>query len=204
MSAPLSLIVGVGNPGAQYAETRHNVGIWFLERLARQHGGTFAQERKFFGRLCTVTAHGHELKLLIPSTYMNESGKSVGALVNFFKIPHQRMLVAHDELDLAIGVIRLKQRGGLAGHNGLRDISRCLAGSQEFNRLRIGVGHPGAKHDVTGHVLGKASPEDRAVIDECIDAAIDALPLMIEGEWQKAMNQLHTYKPSSLTDDSEE
>ncbi|MDA1298511.1 MAG: aminoacyl-tRNA hydrolase [Proteobacteria bacterium] len=194
MSAPLSLIVGVGNPGSQYAQTRHNVGVWFVQRLAEQYGGVFREEKKFFGQTCSITVSDQEVRLLIPSTYMNESGKSVGALVNFFRIPHQRMLVAHDELDLATGIIRIKQGGGLAGHNGLRDISRCLAGSQEYNRLRIGVGHPGMKEAVTGHVLGKASVEDRTIIDECIGQAIEVLPLMVAGQWQRAMNELHTFR----------
>ena len=193
MSSPLSLIVGIGNPGSQYSETRHNVGVWFVKKLASLHGGEFRQEKKFFGDVASTVYRGRELKLLIPNTYMNESGKSVGALVNFYKIPHQRMLIAHDELDLTTGIVRLKQGGGLAGHNGLRDISRCLAGSQEFNRLRIGVGHPGSKEDVTGHVLSKASPDDRQSIDACIDAALDVLPLLVDGEWQKAMNELHTF-----------
>ncbi len=193
MSSPLSLIVGIGNPGSQYSETRHNVGVWLVKKLASLHGGVFRQEKKFFGDIASLVYRGRELKLLIPSTYMNESGKSVGALVNFYKIPCQRMLVAHDELDLTTGIVRLKQGGGLAGHNGLRDISRCLAGSQEFNRLRIGVGHPGTKKDVTSHVLSKASPADRHSIDACIYAALDVIPLLVEGEWQKAMNELHTF-----------
>jgi PTH1 family peptidyl-tRNA hydrolase len=193
VSSPLSLIVGIGNPGSQYSETRHNVGVWFVKKLASLHGGDFREEKKFFGDVASTVYRGRELKLLIPSTYMNESGKSVGALVNYYKIPHQRMLIAHDELDITTGIVRLKQGGGLAGHNGLRDISRCLAGSQEFNRLRIGVGHPGSKEDVTGHVLSKASPRDRQSIDACIDAALDVLPLLVDGEWQKAMNELHTF-----------
>ena len=193
MNAPLSLIIGIGNPGPQYADTRHNVGVWFVEKLAANFGGEFREEKKFFGSICTLNYQNRELKLLIPDTFMNESGKSVGAFVNFFKIPHQRILVAHDELDLTTGIVRLKQNGGLAGHNGLRDISRCLAGSREFNRLRIGVGHPGTQQEVTGHVLGKASAGDRQVINECLDAALATLPLMAEGEWQKAMNELHTF-----------
>ncbi len=197
MSAPLSLIVGIGNPGSQYAETRHNVGVWFVQRLADRFGGVFREEKKFFGATCSINVADQEVRLLVPSTFMNESGKSVGALVNFYRIPHQRMLVAHDELDLATGVIRIKQGGGLAGHNGLRDISRCLAGSQEYNRLRIGVGHPGMKDAVTGHVLGKASSEDRRIIDACIDEAINVLPLVVEGAWQRAMNELHTFRASS-------
>lgn len=194
MTVPLKLIVGIGNPGDQYANTRHNAGIWFVERFAADVGAVFKVEKKFFGRVATVQIENRELKLLIPSTYMNESGKSVGALVRFFKIPPNRMLIAHDELDLAIGIIRFKQAGGLAGHNGLRDITQSLAGNQEFNRLRIGVGHPGSKEHVTGHVLGKASAIDKNIIGRCINEALDCMPLALNGEWEKAMNRLHNFK----------
>ncbi len=194
MSTPVRLLVGLGNPGTQYADTRHNAGIWFVERFVEQNGGVFREERKFFGRVTDVSYQNHALKVLIPTTYMNESGKSVGACANFFRIPANRILVAHDELDLAIGIIRFKQGGGLAGHNGLRDIARCLGGNQDFNRLRIGVGHPGSKHDVTGHVLGKASREDKEIIDRCIDEALACMPLAVEGQWDKAMNRLHNFR----------
>jgi peptidyl-tRNA hydrolase, PTH1 family len=194
MSSTLKLIVGIGNPGDQYANTRHNAGIWFIEQFALSFGAVFKDEKKFFGRVATVHYASRELKLLIPSTYMNESGKSVGALASFFKIPPDRMLIAHDELDLAIGVIRFKQGGGLAGHNGLRDITRSLGGSREFNRLRIGVGHPGSKEHVTGHVLGKASASDKDIINQCIDEALSCMPLALNGEWEKAMNRLHNFK----------
>ena len=194
MTVPLKLIVGIGNPGDQYANTRHNAGIWFIEQFAAEFNAVFKEERKFFGRTATVNVENHELKLLIPSTFMNESGKSVGALANFFKIPPNRMLIAHDELDLATGIIRFKQGGGLAGHNGLRDISRCLGGNQDFNRLRIGVGHPGSKENVTGHVLGKATTTDRNVIEDCIYEALRCMPLALHGEWEKAMNRLHNFK----------
>lgn len=191
---PLKLIVGIGNPGDQYANTRHNAGIWFIERFAEQHGGVFREEKKFFGRVANIVDDGQELRLLIPSTYMNESGKSVGALASFFKISANRMLIAHDELDLAIGIIRFKQGGGLAGHNGLRDITSSLGGNQDFNRLRIGVGHPGSKHEVTGHVLGRASLQDKDVIGQCIDEAMACMPLAVKGDWEKAMNRLHNFK----------
>lgn len=191
---PLKLIVGVGNPGDQYANTRHNVGVWFVERFAARHGIAFREEKKFFGRIANIVHDGQELRLLIPSTYMNESGKSVGALASFFKISANRILIAHDELDLAIGIIRFKQGGGLAGHNGLRDITNSLGGNQDFNRLRIGVGHPGSKEHVTGHVLGKASARDKEIILQCIDEALDCMSLAVKGEWDKAMNRLHNFK----------
>lgn len=194
MKAPLKLIVGIGNPGDQYANTRHNAGIWFVERLAQQLGSVFKEEKKFFARVTKANYEGQELRLLIPTTYMNESGKSVGALANFFKIPAIQILIAHDELDFAIGTIRFKQGGGLAGHNGLRDISRCLGGSQDFNRLRVGVGHPGSKEQVTGHVLGKATTEDKELIGRCIEEAMACMPLAVQGEWDQAMNRLHNFK----------
>ena len=194
MKAPLKLVVGIGNPGDQYASTRHNAGIWFVERLAQQLGGVFKEEKKFFARIANVNYEGQDLRLLIPTTYMNESGKSVGAFANFFKISPNQILIAHDELDFAICTIRFKQGGGLAGHNGLRDISRSLGGSKDFNRLRVGVGHPGSKEQVTGHVLGRATAEDKDMIGQCIDEALACMPLALQGEWDQAMNRLHNFK----------
>ena len=194
MKAPLKLVVGIGNPGDQYASTRHNAGIWFVERLAQQLGGVFKEEKKFFARIANVNYEGQDLRLLIPTTYMNESGKSVGAFANFFKISPNQILIAHDELDFAIGTIRFKQGGGLAGHNGLRDISRSLGGSKDFNRLRVGVGQPGSKEQVTGHVLGRATAEDKGMIGQCIDEALACMPLALQGEWDQAMNRLHNFK----------
>jgi len=188
---PLRLIVGIGNPGADYANTRHNAGVWFVERLADKFGASFKPEKKFFGRTSLINLNGVEVRLLVPDTYMNESGKSVGALANFFKIEPREILVAHDEIDFPSGKIRFKQDGGLAGHNGLRDISSRLAGATDFNRLRIGVGHPGDRGGVTGHVLGKVSREDRKLIEQCIDDAISALPRAVTGDWQSAMQALH-------------
>jgi len=188
---PLRLIVGIGNPGADYANTRHNAGVWFVERLAEKFGVSFKPEKKFFGRTSLIDLDGVEVRLLVPDTYMNESGKSVGALANFFKIEPPEILVAHDEIDFPSGKIRFKQDGGLAGHNGLRDISSRLAGATDFNRLRIGVGHPGDRGGVTGHVLGKVSREDRLLIEQCIDDAISTLPRAVTGDWQSAMQELH-------------
>ncbi len=190
-SQPQELIVGIGNPGAEYADTRHNAGVWFVEHLVSAYGGSFKPEKKFFGRTATVRIADREVRLLVPDTYMNESGKSVAALVNFFKIAPGAILVAHDEIDFPTGKIRFKQGGGLAGHNGLRDISQRLAGTKDFNRLRIGVGHPGDRGGVTGHVLGKVSRGDRDMIDTCISEALSATPLAVAGDWQGAMQQLH-------------
>lgn len=194
MSLPLKLIVGIGNPGEQYARTRHNAGVWFVSRFADQQGVTFSDQKKFFGRTATTFAEGQELRLLLPNTYMNESGKSVGAVANFYKIKPEEILIVHDELDLATGLIKFKTGGGLAGHNGLRDITRSLAGSQAYNRLRIGVGHPGDKSDVTGHVLGKVSAQDENIISDCIAEALRAFPTAIRGDWENAMNQLNGFK----------
>jgi PTH1 family peptidyl-tRNA hydrolase len=194
MSSNLKLIVGLGNPGEQYARTRHNAGVWFVSRFADQKGATFKEEKKFFGRTATTLFESQEMRLLLPTTYMNESGKSVRALAHFFKIPPEQILIVHDELDLPTGVIRFKQGGGLAGHNGLRDITQRLGGNQDFNRLRIGVGHPGQKSDVTGHVLGTVSKKYESTIYQCIDEALRLMPLVVNGEWQKAMNELNGFK----------
>ena len=198
MSLPLKLIVGIGNPGEQYARTRHNVGVWFVARFAEQQGAKFTEQKKFFGRIATTSFDGQELKLLLPNTYMNDSGKSVGAVANFYEIQPEEILVAQDELDIATGLIKFKQGGGLAGHNGLRSITKHLAGSQDYNRLRIGVGHPGDKSQVTGHVLGKVSKADEQVINACIDEALYILPTAIEGDWENAMNQLNGFKVESV------
>jgi len=194
MSSNLKLIVGLGNPGEQYARTRHNAGVWFVSRFANQQGATFKEEKKFFGPTATTLFESQEMRLLLPTTYMNESGKSVRALAHFFKIPPEQILIVHDELDLPTGAIRFKQGGGLAGHNGLRDITQRLGGNQDFNRLRIGVGHPGQKSDVTGHVLGTVSKKDESTIYQCIDEALRLMPLVVNGEWQKAMNELNGFK----------
>ena len=190
----IKLIVGIGNPGEQYARTRHNVGVWFVSRFADQLGVTFKDEKKFFGRTAVTQYESREVRLLLPNTFMNESGKAVGALAHFFKISPRQILIAHDELDLPTGVIRFKQGGGLAGHNGLRDITSCLGGNQDFYRLRIGVGHPGQKSEVTGHVLGKVSKEDETVFFRCIDEAFNYLPLLVNGEFDKAMNGLNGFR----------
>ena len=190
-STPLDLIVGIGNPGKEYASTRHNAGVWFVDELAERHGGSFKTEKKFHGRVASVSIADREIRLLVPDTYMNESGKSVSALANFFKIGPEAILVAHDEIDFPTGKVRFRQSGGLAGHNGLRDISRRMGGTVAFNRLRVGVGHPGRQAGVTGHVLGKVSQLDREMIETCIDEALRALPLAISGEWQGAMQALH-------------
>ena len=191
MSSYIQLIVGLGNPGVQYEQTRHNAGFWFAEAIARRHGGSFKSENKFHGEACKVLVEGKELWLLKPMTFMNKSGQAIAALARFYKIAPENILVAHDELDLPPGEARLKTGGGHGGHNGLRDTIAQL-GSREFQRLRIGIGHPGHSSQVTGYVLGKAPADEQRLMEEAIDNALDILPLTVSGEMQKAMNQLHS------------
>lgn len=194
MASLLALIVGLGNPGREYEQTRHNAGFWFVEAIARRHGGSFKSETKFHGEACKVLVDGKELWLLKPMTFMNKSGQAIAALARFYKIAPENILVAHDELDLPPGAVRLKQGGGHGGHNGLRDTIAQLGGSRDFQRLRIGIGHPGHSSQVTGYVLGKAPADEQRQIEEAIDDAVDILPLAVDGDLQKAMNQLHAKK----------
>lgn len=189
----IKLIVGLGNPGSEYRGTRHNAGADFVEELARQCQTSLQAESKFFGLAGRVTLSGHDLRLLIPTTFMNRSGQSVAAMAQFFKMKPEEILVAHDELDIPPGTARFKQGGGHGGHNGLRDIVPALGNSKNFFRLRIGIGHPGHASRVTGYVLGTPSQVDRTRIDACIDEAIAALPLLLDGDDTKAMTRLHSF-----------
>jgi PTH1 family peptidyl-tRNA hydrolase len=188
----IRLIVGLGNPGQAYEGTRHNAGAFFVAELARRAGVTLATESKFFGQMARISLADSDLRLLIPSTFMNESGKSVAAAANFFRIPADEILIAHDELDIPPGQARFKKGGGHGGHNGLRDIIPALGGKQNFHRLRIGIGHPGHASKVSGYVLAKPSAGDKQAIDQIIDEAADALPLLLKGDPVKAMTQLHS------------
>jgi len=192
LSSRIQLIVGLGNPGTQYEQTRHNAGFWFVEAIARRHDGSFKSENKFHGEACKVRVEGVEIWLLKPMTFMNKSGQAIAALARFYKISPEEILVAHDELDLPPGDIRLKTGGGHGGHNGLRDTISQLGGSRDFQRLRIGIGHPGHSSQVTGYVLGKAPSNEQIEMENAIDRALEVLPLAINGELQKAMNQLHS------------
>lgn len=192
MASHIQLIVGLGNPGPKYELTRHNAGFWFVDALARQHGATFKSENKFHGEACKISLDGEELWLLKPMTFMNKSGQAVAALANFYKIPPESILVAHDELDLPPGAARLKKGGGHGGHNGLRDTIAQLGNNKDFQRLRIGIGHPGHSSQVTGYVLGKAPADEQRLMEDAIVDAIDIIPVAVSGEIQKAMNQLHS------------
>ena len=189
----IKLIAGLGNPGAEYRGTRHNAGADFVAQLARNAGVELRADSKFFGLAGQLTLAGHDLRLLIPSTFMNRSGKAVAAIAGFYKILPEEILIAHDELDLPAGSARFKRGGGHGGHNGLRDIIPALGNNREFQRLRIGIGHPGHASKVTGYVLGAPGPADRQRIDECIDEAIAALPLLLDGDEVKAMTRLHSF-----------
>jgi PTH1 family peptidyl-tRNA hydrolase len=187
------MIAGLGNPGSDYRGTRHNAGADFVEALARQYGATLQPESRFSGLSARIQVNGRDIRLLIPTTFMNRSGQSVAAMANFFKIAPEAILVAHDELDIPAGTARFKRGGGHGGHNGLRDIVSRLGNNNSFARLRIGIGHPGHASRVTGYVLGRASAADQARIDASIEAAIDALPLLLAGEDTRAMTQLHSF-----------
>jgi PTH1 family peptidyl-tRNA hydrolase len=190
----IALIVGLGNPGQEYEHTRHNAGEWYVEKLARLHGATLTPDAKYHGRSARVSLHGHDVRLLVPTTFMNRSGHATSALATFFKIPPEAMLVAHDELDLPVGTVKLKMGGGHGGHNGLRDIVACHGNNANFLRLRIGIGRPLQKGDVTPWVLGRPQQAEREKIDAAIDAAIAETALIVAGDWMRAMNKLNAFQ----------
>ena len=190
MGQPIELIVGLGNPGPEYLSTRHNAGFWFVDRLAEDHHADFRAEAKFHGVLARITVGGQDLRLLKPATYMNHSGRAVAAVARYFDIPPSEILIAYDELDLPPGRVKLKLAGGHAGHNGMRDSIAAL-GSRDFWRLRIGIGHPGEKSRVVGYVLGRPAQADAVAILDAVDDAARALPDLVEGRFQLAMNRLH-------------
>lgn len=189
----IKLIVGLGNPGGEYRGTKHNAGADFVEQLARDNGAELRSEAKFFGLAGQITVSGHSLRLLIPTTFMNRSGKAVAAIATFYKITPQEILIAHDELDIQPGTARFKRGGGHGGHNGLRDIIPALGNSRDFYRLRIGIGHPGHASKVSGYVLSQPSAADRDRIDASIEEAVRSLPLLLDGDDVKAMTRLHSF-----------
>ena len=190
----IKLIVGLANPGAEYAQTRHNAGAWYVEELARVYNVPLVAESKYFGLTARATINHRDVRLLIPSTFMNLSGKSVSALANFFRILPEEILVAHDELDMPPGVAKFKLGGGHGGHNGLKDIISSLANDKGFHRLRIGIGHPGDKNRVSGYVLGKAPASEQELITAAIDEAVRTTDILYKENMVKAMNRLHSFK----------
>ena len=189
----IKLLVGLGNPGNEYDDTRHNAGFWWIDAVARELKVSLVPERSYHGLVARTSVNGQNLWLLEPQTFMNLSGKSVSALARFFKIQPQEILVAHDELDIVPGEAKLKLGGSHAGHNGLRDIHAQL-GTADYWRLRIGVGHPGDKAEVVSWVLKKPMKEQRQSIDDSLLRALKALPLLLSGEMENAMAQIHTSK----------
>ncbi len=190
MPASLRLIVGLGNPGSDYSETRHNAGFWFCERLARELGVSFAREARYHGRVAKCRLAGADFWLLQPQTFMNRSGQSVQALMHFYRIAPAEMLVVHDELDIPPGQLRLKFGGGLGGHNGLKDITAHL-GTQDYWRLRIGIGHPGDRNDVVDYVLKPPRKEEAGEIDAAIDRALLAWPLLAQSDFNAATQKIN-------------
>ncbi|TLU67539.1 aminoacyl-tRNA hydrolase [Thalassotalea litorea] len=197
MTTNIQLVVGLGNPGPEYSKTRHNAGVWFVEELARMHNITLSPNTKYFGLYGKGMIANQLVHLLIPTTFMNRSGQSVAALANFFKIPVADILVAHDELDLDPGVVKIKQGGGHGGHNGLRDIIARMANNKDFYRLRIGIGHPGHRDRVTGFVLGKAPQAEQGLLDQAVDEASRCFSIWLEQDLKKAQNRLHTFKATN-------
>ena len=190
MSKNIRIIAGLGNPEDKYERTLHNAGFWFVDALARKFGGSFRYEKKFDADYCRVNLHGEEVWLVKPQSYMNNSGQPIRGLLDYYRLRVTELLVAHDEIDLPPGTVRLKEGGGHGGHNGLRDIvQHCGA---EFLRLRLGVGHPGEKHQVTNYVLKRGSSDVEAAIERNIDDAMDVLPELVDGNIPAAMKKLHT------------
>ncbi len=186
----MRLVVGLGNPGAEYEVTRHNAGFWWVENLADAHGVALRSEGRFHGKVGRLRAAGGECWLLEPQTFMNLSGRAVSALATFYKIEVGDILVVHDELDLPPGSARLKRGGGTAGHNGLKDIARHLG--PDFWRLRIGIGHPGDRAEVAGFVLRPPRKEEAALISEAIEKSLDVWPDIAAGHMERAMHRLHS------------
>ncbi len=188
----IDLVIGLANPGKEYTATRHNAGAWWIESLLQTLNESMNFEAKFFGKIANLTIQSHKLKAFIPTTYMNESGKAVAKVSNFYKVNPKNILIVHDDLDLTPGKIKLKVGGGHGGHNGLRNIISTL-GTKDFKRLRIGIGHPGNKNQVTSYVTKQPSKDDKEKILHAINVSIDFNADILLGNWDKAMNQLHNF-----------
>lgn len=190
----IKLIVGLGNPGDKYADTRHNAGEWLIDRLVRRFNVSLNPETKFFGKTARTLVNGKEVRFLVPTTFMNLSGKAVSALASFYRIKPEEILVIHDELDLPPGTAKLKQGGGHGGHNGLKDIVAQLGNNNNFYRLRLGIGHPGHRDLVAGYVLNKPSPTDRDVLEKALDEAAYCVEMIFKDGMVKATNRLNSFK----------
>lgn len=188
------LIVGLGNPGSKYRQTRHNAGFWFVDELDRRYSANLRTESKFYGDLGRCLIGGQDIYLLKPGEFMNLSGRSIATVAKFYKLPVEKMLLVHDELDLPPGQIRLKQGGGHGGHNGLRDSVQCL-GARDFWRLRVGIGHPGHKSAVSGYVLKPAPADQQRSIDEALDVAVSEIERIVAGDINEATRVLHSHRP---------
>ncbi len=195
----IKLIVGLANPGADYAQTRHNAGAWYVDLLAQRHQQSLKEESKFFGYTARINLNGNDVRLLVPTTFMNLSGKAVLAMANFYRIQPDEILVAHDELDLPPGVVKMKLGGGNGGHNGLKDIQSKFSNNPNFYRLRIGIGHPGDKNKVVGFVLGKPPTSEQKLIDDAIDEALACTDILMRDGYEKAINRLHSFKAYPLS-----
>ncbi|WP_392563532.1 aminoacyl-tRNA hydrolase [Orbus wheelerorum] len=190
----IKLIVGLANPGSEYAQTRHNAGAWYVDKLAQCFNQSLKNEAKFFGYTARINIDGQDIRLLVPTTFMNLSGKAVQAVAAFYQIKPEEILVAHDELDLNPGIAKLKLGGGHGGHNGLKDIISKLGNNPDFYRLRIGIGHPGDKNKVVGFVLNKPSQPEQDLIDQVIDESVRCTEILVKQGTEAAMNRLHSFK----------
>lgn len=190
----IKLIVGLANPGNEYAATRHNAGAWFVDLLAERYHQSLKNEAKFFGYTARINIGGHDVRLLVPTTFMNLSGKAVQALATFYQIKPEEILVAHDELDLNPGIAKFKFGGSHGGHNGLKDIASKLGNNLNFYRLRIGIGHPGDKNKVVGYVLNKPPKPEQELIDKAIEESVRSVEILLSDGIESAMNHLHAFK----------
>lgn len=190
----IKLIVGLANPGNEYAATRHNAGAWFVDQLAERYHQSLKNEPKFFGYSSRITLSGQDVRLLVPTTFMNLSGKAVQAMATFYQIKPEEILVAHDELDINPGLAKFKFGGSHGGHNGLKDIASKLGNNLNFYRLRIGIGHPGDKNKVVSYVLNKPSKSEQELIDKAIDESVCCTEILLSDDIEAAMNRLHAFK----------
>ena len=190
----IKLIVGLANPGNEYAATRHNAGAWFVDQLAERYHQSLKNEPKFLGYSSRIILSGHDVRLLVPTTFMNLSGKAVQAMATFYQIKPEEILVAHDELDINPGIAKFKFGGSHGGHNGLKDIASKLGNNLNFYRLRIGIGHPGDKNKVVGYVLNKPSKPEQELIDKAIDESVRCTEILLSDGIEAAMNRLHAFK----------